>query len=442
MYVPDVKTFPQPLEWLGGRNTIHQNVFSARNAMICLNDKLDGDPPEPVNLEISGGKFIMRPHRSPARDFDLHAVKNIHVFPTHPEYAVLEICPQEGHSRLEVLKGLDEHTIASVRAFLSGSEVHVPKPSAPEYRKSPSPPPEREESRSFVESYADNGSERLSNSENEERTPEFQNEDGYEEVAQQLIDTTLQESVSARESEEDLEMEHQHEREHHQDVLVEHMSQQKDDDEIEQSHVTTSSVSDSEEEDAAELRRPTMDISPQDRAKSPESLSDENGIPMNDEELVFHVHPREENQMKSGRKMGKAKLLADLVDMDKVCYKHTKDDGRLFVVTKKTDNVARIKPLHSEFVLYEKRHIPKKSSRTSGGQAKSIVDDHHSKHVYCFKKYECVEHPTIDYNAHSYKEVTSNVRSRPARNTTYEDDGSGAFILKSKRGSTYICHGI
>ncbi|VDL94349.1 unnamed protein product [Schistocephalus solidus] len=360
MYVNNPKIFPEALEWLGGRNTIHQNPFSARNAMICLTDMLERNAPEPVTLEIFGDKFIIRPQRSVARDFDLDAIKNVHIFPTHAEYAVLEICPEQGHSRLEVLKGFNEHVINSVQAFLSGVEGHLPKPSAPKYRKSPSPTPEREKNRSFVESYTENESERPSITEDEERTPEYQNDDGYEEVAQQLINTTLQESVSARESEEERALERQREIEHNQDGFVDRMSPQKEEEEDERSQATTSSVSDSADDDAREFQRQTRDSSPQNVTKTPEISSDDHEIEMNGKELVFQVHPGEEVWKKSGRKMGKPKLLVDLVDMDKICYKHTKDDGRLYVVTKKTDNIARIKPLHSDIVLYEKRHMPKK----------------------------------------------------------------------------------
>lgn len=305
--------FPSSLEWLGGRTTIQGSAFSARNAHICMKDMMEEDEQRAsIMLEICAGKLLFRSGTTVHSEFDLSAIQQIHIFSTDPEYAVLEICEANAPARMEVLRAQNREVLQQICNFILQKEIKYPAaPTAP-WEEDAAKSREAETQPSFVDSYAAPDTDHPVS--NGASTPEFQMEEGYEEMARQIIEDSLNmpEILQSQEHNEP------------------------------RSRSTTSASSDSDGHTPISI----------DHTEARQELS----VPP-----IGKPEPKKnEIPAKKDRSFGKVRLLEDLIAEDRICKKKHADDERVFLLTKKAPSKPKVTALHSNIMIMHEWPYPKK----------------------------------------------------------------------------------
>ncbi|KAM3174797.1 hypothetical protein ACTXT7_009796 [Hymenolepis weldensis] len=176
------QVFPFQLEWIGGRSTFSQSPFSARNALICLEDMKESEVVLPIILVKTQNQVVFRPgNKMMEKVFDLNDIVQIHWFPNDPNYAIFEINLYDGSASFEVVRTPGNESLKNLQDFAYTSAPVLPKQnneslaSVSDGYEAPEPTQP-----------AIDGSVSLN----------FQNTGGYEEVAMQNIDETINKHAS------------------------------------------------------------------------------------------------------------------------------------------------------------------------------------------------------------------------------------------------------
>ncbi|VDM30676.1 unnamed protein product [Hydatigera taeniaeformis] len=311
--------FPIHLEWLGGRNTFQQSNFSVRNAYICLEDMKDSDIVMPIVLEKRGDQVIFRTdNETMGKDFGLSAIVNVHVFPSDPNYAVLEISSSNGPSRFEVLHAPGNEPLKQLYDFLFARNFAYP-PASDQPREENSPIPSTSDTYEAPETEqpATNGVS----------TPEMQTEEGYEEVAVKLVDETINGHESSSPAS-GMEV----------PVQTKDEIANKEVGRLRSSPSTTSVSSDT-----------NVDMK-HNADTSVESVKDESD---SRHQKVLEVEAPRTIEVSRPRHFGKLRLLTNIIVEEGLDTRHQRDDGRVYVVSRKAFRSSKIRPFSTDSSVLE-----------------------------------------------------------------------------------------
>lgn len=341
------QVFPIQLEWLGGRSTFQQSQFSARNARICLEDMKESEQIMPVILEKHGAQIAFRTDNQIVSIIDLDDIVQVHCFPKDPSYAVFEIIAHTGSARFEVVRAPGGESLKSIHNFLftyAYANQSLPVLPVESNNESTPPVPDAYEAQEPTQP-ATNGI----------FTPEFQIEEGYEEVAVNRVGAVVEAAETlknplARAMPSPVEHEEEEEEE---ERVVEEV------DKTRSSPSTTSVSSDSHPNDknpeiiSDELLHSSNDSDKEDSILVEEDLEEHKKLQQQQEKLKTI-------EVSKPRKFGKLQTLTEIIAEEKIDTKHYQDDGRLYVVSKKAPKLSNSRPPSSQASGFSESHKPNK----------------------------------------------------------------------------------
>lgn len=177
------QVFPFQLEWIGGRSTFSQSSFSARNALICLEDMKESEVALPISLLKTQNQVVFRSgNKMMEKVFDLDDIVQIHCFPTDPTHAIFEINLYDGSARFEVVRTPGNESLKSLQDFVFTHNFA--------YTSAPVLPKQNNESSASV-SDGYEAPELTQPATDGGVSLNFQTTEGYEEVAMQNVDEPI-----------------------------------------------------------------------------------------------------------------------------------------------------------------------------------------------------------------------------------------------------------
>ncbi|KAM7541313.1 hypothetical protein Aperf_G00000036833 [Anoplocephala perfoliata] len=327
---PEGQVFPIQLEWLGGRSTIQQSLFSARNAQICLEDMKESERAMPVMLGKQGNQISLRTNDNMVNFIDLNDITQVHCFNKDLNYAVFEISANDGSARFEVFQAPGGESLKSIQDFLSGQDYTN--------RSAPSPPEEPQNGVTLPvpEPYEAQGPPQPAT--NGVSTPDSQMEEGYEELGRNRVD-----EAGAKESEGQLEGEEE----------VEAVDKAR-------SSPSTTSVS--------------SDGHPDDRNQ--EDTDKEESVLAEEEPRELQNQQRQQKEPKQievsqPQKFGKLRSLTEIIAEEQIDTKHYRDDGLLYVISNKGPKLPKGRSSSSLANEFSEGH----KSRQGKSKGRVIIPD-------------------------------------------------------------------
>ncbi|VDL18937.1 unnamed protein product [Hymenolepis diminuta] len=339
------QVFPFQLEWIGGRSTFSQSPFSARNALICLEDMKESEVILPIILVKTQNQVIFRPgNKMMEKVFELDDIVQIHCFPTDPNHAIFEINLYDGSARFEVvrtpgnesLKNLQDFVFTRNFAYTSASVL--PK----QNNESSAPVSDGYEAPEPTQPAIDEGV-----------SMNFQTAEGYEDVAMQNVDEPINKLPSpASRSEDTL------------------------------SAMEVKAKNSVEEVDRARQIPPAIPISSDTRKnRSTEEIpveliheAEEGDVDedKSENEGLIQEQPQQKQrhakaEASKHQKFAKMVTLKEFIAEERIDTRNYHDDGKFYVVSKKGPKPSNRKSFNSQSNGYSEKKSPKRS--TSRGQA-------------------------------------------------------------------------